>query len=109
MGVSSGNSVHAAGRIFFSSGSASFSGQESSNGLFINDTGTGSYTVDPSTCAVTGTINWLSGIVTTYKLYLNIMDDVPATRLAYHGALIMWSTNGLSMSGDLTRIVGKFN
>ena len=102
------SSYHAVGNIYFNgAGSVSFSGYETTGGSAVTDTGSGTYIVTPG-CFATGTITWNSGVITHYALYLDQMDSMLATRLAYHGALTTWSSNGLSLSGSINKVSGKF-
>ena len=104
----SGTSLHGVGRIYFNgAGASSFSGHESYNGAAYPTSGSGTYTVSAS-CVAVGAVKWTSGYTTTYRLYLDQMDNVPATRVAYRGTLIAWSNAGVSFSGELNRVIGKF-
>jgi hypothetical protein len=107
MGITS-SSVHAVGRMSFNGkGKASFSGYETQNGGALKDSGTGTYAVS-SGCMARGAIKWKNGHTTNYAVYLDEMDNVPATRIAYHGTIIGWTNNGQSFSGEIARVVGKF-
>jgi hypothetical protein len=108
IGEKSGSTVHAVGRIIFDGkGKAVVSGFRTQDGIVVTESGLGAYTVS-SGCLARGVIKWNNGTITNYAVYLDHMDKVPATRLAYHGALIGWTNNGLSFSGGITRVLGKF-
>lgn len=100
----------AVGRIKFNgTGNVTFSGVETSNGVAADVTGSGTYSVNAS-CNVSGTVLWSNGNTTNYKLYLDEIDTMPATNLAYHATAVVWTpNNGNSGRGSLTRRYGKFN
>ena len=100
----------AVGRITFNgNGNVTFNGVETSGGVAVNVTGSGTYSVNAS-CNVSGSVNWNNGNTTTYKLYLDEIDSESATNLAYHATAVVWTpNNGNSGSGSLTRRYGKFN
>ncbi len=97
------------GRITFNgAGKATFSAIETANGKAVNVSGSGTYSVN-SACAMSGSVNWTNGNVTSFRMYLDQMDDAPATRVAYHGTGIAWTPKvGFSGNGNLYRLVGKF-
>ena len=108
IGVKSGITIHAVGLINFNGkGTAAVSGLRSQDGRALTESGSGTYTVS-SGCIARGSIVWKNGTITNYAVYLDQMDNVPATRIAYHGTLIGWTNNGLSFSGEITRVIGKF-
>ena len=110
--VRSGQSSHGVGRVNFSGkGAATVSVVESVSGVAKAYTGSGTYAVT-SACIATGTFNMSNGGKLTYWLYLDRMDTVPATNVAYHGNFVYKSTrvgeSPASGSGTLDRVVGKF-
>lgn len=108
MGSTSGDSEHIVGRITFNgAGTTSASGVDTYSGITVPIKGNGTYTINTN-CEATGTINWTNGIKSTYWLYLDDMDVIPATALAYHGAFAVQNNNGFSASGEIRRVIGKF-
>ena len=111
--VASGGSDHEVGRFNFNGkGAATYSGVNSDGGYIDFQAGSGTYSVS-SACIATGTLNLHNGRTkVTYWLYLDRMDNVPATRVAYHGNIVYKATrvgeSPSSGSGTLDRVVGKF-
>jgi hypothetical protein len=109
--VDSGQSDHFVGRINFNGkGAASIGGVSSNSGVAIGYTGSGTYSVT-SACIATGTFSLSNGTKVTYWLYLDRMDTVPATNVAYHGNIVYKSTGEGgpgSGSGTIDRVFGKF-
>jgi len=110
--VDSGISDHDVGRINFNGlGAAAYSGVNSDGGYAYGINGSGTYSVS-SACIATGTFSLTNGTKVTYWLYLDRMDTVPATNVAYHGNFVYKSTrvgeSPASGSGTLDRVVGKF-
>ena len=110
--VASGGSDHEVGRFNFNGkGAATYSGVNSDGGYIDFQAGSGTYSVS-SACIATGTLNLDDGAKVTYWLYLDRMDNVPATRFAYHGNIvynrIREGDSPQSGSGTLDRVVEKY-
>jgi hypothetical protein len=109
------------GRIDFSiksngNASVTVSGEEGDLGIgsFRPYTGHGTYSVSKA-CVATVIFNAYGstpdsgyGSTITMTIYLDQMDDVPATRLAYHGNVIYKSSADGAASGTIDRVIGKF-
>ena len=111
--IDEGISDHDVGRIDFNGkGAATYNGINSDGGWASGHSGSGAYSVS-SACIATGTLNLDNGRTKiTYWLYLDRMDNVPATRVAYHGNIVYKATtvgdSPSSGSGTLDRVIGKF-
>jgi hypothetical protein len=101
-------SNHDAGRINFNgTGFFNIGGVEIVAGRAVGIRSSGNYSVSTA-CTASGTFTTNTGQLVSYWIYLDQMDDVPATRLAYHATMAIKTSAGVSASGTLTRVIGKF-
>jgi hypothetical protein len=92
---------------FNGTGLFTISGIQSEAGVVIIYGGNGTYIVSTG-CIATLTFTLTTGSNGTIYIFLDEMDNVPATRLAYHGNLVYKSVQGTSGSGTIDRVIGKF-
>lgn len=107
-GSRSGNSGGVIGQAFFNgTGTVSFTGIRFENGVdATNISGNGQYSII-SSCVGQSSINLTNGETSYQTITLDTMDNIPAVRIAYHAKLFS-AVPGTYVSGDLTRVVGKF-